>query len=127
MEAAALALAFATMITLYCIVTGAMSWVEANALRRSTRQFRFENDLRELQAHLWHTGLDLRISTDLLISLAREARELLDAIGTRPLEQLAQQAARLEERGRIALAAAGRAPEPRRFPAPVPYSGDEGE
>lgn len=114
---AAFALAIATMLLAYLAVTGGMSGARARRLRRATLDARFENEVREMEAFFWRKGLEHGTAPHLLADISRDCRGMIAAIGTRPLDQLASQAAAVERSWvvRGGFAEAGRR---RRFPAP---------
>jgi hypothetical protein len=114
---AAFALAIATMLIAYLAVTGGMSSARARRLRHATLGARFENDVREMEAFFWRKGLEHGVAPDLLADISRDCRALIAAIGTRPVHQLASQAAAVE-RSWVMRGGFTEAARRRRFPAP---------
>jgi hypothetical protein len=117
MEAAQV-LAILSVVLIYLVVTGTMSAVQARRYRLAAREARFENGVREMEAFFWRAGLDRKVGPELLGAINRECRALIASIGTRPLDQLALEARRLEA-GWMAHRGFARTSLPRRrYPAP---------
>ena len=116
---AAFALAMATMVIVYLAVTSAISEAQAHEYRLAARDVHFENEVREMEAFFWREGLKNKLGADLLTQISRDCRVLISAVGTRPLDQLARQASRVEECWMSRGPFAGTVHTVRHFPASI--------